>query len=216
MEYRRRNTGSLGAVRAVFGGLVVLALGSPAFAGVADTPLPVLTAGKTTKYMFTVPGVMKTGHVETEFSCTSLEPTATFKFAVEVFGPTGGPPLNDVATGNGVATLAPGGTQTVATANTDGLHEDVVITFGTGAGARPTNGSARIVSESSKITCTAFATDKRGQHRCLSTATTAAMVGQDCVLDSDCGAGSPAGTCKPVPDSMLHLTVIKGKVQFGE
>lgn len=216
MDHRNYSGRSIAAtVRAIVSGLVVLALGSPAFAGLADSPLPILTpGGATAKYMYTVPGVMKTGHVETEFTCTSIDKSVTFKFAVEVFGPAGGLPLNDVTTGNGVATLAPGATQTIATANTDGLHEDVLIDFGTGP--RPTNGSARIVSESTHIVCTAFAVDKRGQHRCLSTATDPTKVGQDCLTDADCGSGSPLGACKAVPDSMLHLSILKGKTQHGE
>src|SRR5262249_34028254 len=147
--------------------LVALGLSSPSWAGVADSPLPSLNPPLVARKVFIVPGVIKSGHVETEFTCTSLEAAKTFSFAVEVFGPNGGAPLNDATTGNGVATLIPGATRTVATGTSDGLHEDVIITFGA---TRPDNGSARIVSESLNITCTAFAVDKRGQKRCLSIA----------------------------------------------
>ncbi len=180
----------------------------PSFAGVADSPLPVLTpGGPAALRVFTVPAVMRVGNLETEFTCTSLT-TTSFKFAVEVFGPTGGPPLNDVTTGNGTATLTSGATQTIATGSTTGLHEDVFIT---GLGTIVRNGSARIVSESKAITCTAYVADKFGTMRCGGASTNP---GASCTSDANCTNGG-TGSCRATPDSLLELKLISKK-QRGE
>ncbi len=47
---------------------------APAFAGIADSPLPVLVAGKTTYHLYSVPGVMDDLYfLGTFFSCTSTD-----------------------------------------------------------------------------------------------------------------------------------------------
>ena len=150
---------------------LMLAWAPRSFGGVADSPLPALTSGGGSVHVFTVPGVMKVGNLETEFSCTSLT-TTPIKFGVEIFPPAGGAPLNDVsfATGNGAATLAPGATWTITTGTTMGLHEDSSIS---GLGTSVKNGSARIVAELKAITCTAFVADKYGTKRCGGTSTNA-------------------------------------------
>src|SRR5262245_41241834 len=104
---------------------LTVAWASGSFAGVVDSPLPELSAGRGSINVFTIPGVMKVGNLETEFSCTSLA-TVPMKFGVEIFPPEGGPPLNDVSfvSSNGAATLAPGATWTITTGSTTGLHED--------------------------------------------------------------------------------------------
>jgi hypothetical protein len=193
----------------VLGVVVALAADAPARAGIVDSPLPVLTAGVPVKLVFAVPGVMKFKEMNTEFSCTSLEPSNTFNFAVEVFGPTGGPPLNDVTTpNNGATPLGPGETRTIATGNTAGLHEDQAISS---LGAiEVANGSARIVSESPRITCTAYVADRHGT--CTAPASSS-FLGKACGTDADCGGTT--GSCRPTPDSMMSLKVIKGKVQKG-
>ncbi len=202
------------AVRVALGGLAVLGLTSASLAGVVDSPPPTLTlGGSPAKVAFIVPGVVRHANLRTEFMCTSLEATNPFKFAVEVFPSTGGPPVNNAnaPTSNGTLTLKAGETRTVATGGTAGLHEDTVVepvcVAGTNAGAFcdcvggvcsgglcascPAtggctngtactgtvdctvgggactstdigNGSARIVSDSPKITCSAFITDKLG------------------------------------------------------
>ncbi len=179
-----------------------------ALGGVADTPLPVLTSGGPTALSaFIVPGVMKVGNLDTEFTCTSLT-TTPFKFAVQVFASTGGAPLNDVTTGNGAATLAPGATGTISTGITAGLHQDVVIS---GLGTSVRNGSARIVSESKAIACTAYVADKFGTMRCGGASPNP---GAPCTTDADCTTGG-AGSCRTTPDSMLELKLITKK-QRGE
>jgi hypothetical protein len=132
--------------------------GRPVAAGVADSPLPNLKTGSTTRHVFTVPGVMKNNNLETEFICTSLESSATIRVGVEVFSAIGGSPLNNVndGVGDGSMDIGPGATASIGTGNTPAIHEDVVITLGAGT---VKNGSARILATSSRITCSAFVTD---------------------------------------------------------
>jgi hypothetical protein len=194
--------------------LLVLALAvaaaSRASAGVVDSPLPVLTAGVPVKHLFTVPGVVKFKEMNTEFSCTSLESTNTFKFAVQIFAKAGGAPLNDVTTANnGTLSLGPGETGTIATGNTTALHEDQAISAL--AGVDVANGSARIVSESPRMTCTAYIADRHGT--CTAPASSS-FLGKACGTDTDCGG--TVGSCRTTPDSMVSLKVIKSKTQKGD
>lgn len=142
---------------------LAFAFGSPSFAGVADSPLPTLTlSGSPARVVFLVPSVVKNNNLDTDFMCTSLETTITFKFGVEVFSENGGPPLNIVnaPTLDGVETLAPGESRTIGTRATVGVHEDQVIAALAGVSVK--NGSARIVSESTRIMCSALVLDKLG------------------------------------------------------
>ena len=65
-------------------------------AGIADTPLPVLQAGATTQFLYSVPGVIQGGNISTFFLCTSTD-TASQQVGVEVFPYPGGAPCNDAA-----------------------------------------------------------------------------------------------------------------------
>lgn len=121
-------------------------------AGIADSPLPVLTTGTTTFHLYSVPGVIGGGSLGTYFSCTSTD-TTTMQVGVELFGPAGGAPGNDaVATS---LSVAPGAT----------------VIFGTGAavgisissdllGGFISKGSARILATSKKVACTVFIADR--------------------------------------------------------
>lgn len=130
-------------------------------AGVVDSATPTLSVGGSpSRHVYTIPGVIKNNNLETVVVCTSLETINSFRFAVEVFASTGGAPLNTagVPTLNGADTLAPGETRAIGTDNTVGIHEDKVI-----AGLAPAslrNGSARVVSESTRIVCNAWAVDE--------------------------------------------------------
>ena len=85
---------------------VGLIAASQARAGIADSPLPVLSAGATTFHLYSVPGVIASGGLDTYFSCTSTD-TATMQVGVELFDAFGGAPANDaVATSLSVATGA--------------------------------------------------------------------------------------------------------------
>ena len=119
-------------------------------AGIADSPLPVLTVGATTFHLYSVPGVIAGGGLGTYFSCTSTD-TATMQVGVEVFGSAGGAPFNDAAATS--LSVAPGAT----------------VTFGTGAAAGISissnlggsfSSSARILATSRKLACTAFVADR--------------------------------------------------------
>ena len=80
----------------VFAAWAALLTAPQARAGIADSPLPVLTAGATTFHLYSVPGVIANGALETYFSCTSTD-TATMQVGVELFGEPGGAAINDAA-----------------------------------------------------------------------------------------------------------------------
>src|SRR5438552_17755735 len=92
-------------VTAVF--TVAVTIAAPAVAGIADSPLPVLSAGAATFHLYSVPGVVHSGGIDTFFSCTSTD-AATIQVGVEIFPSTGGPPGNDAAATS--VSVAPGAT----------------------------------------------------------------------------------------------------------
>jgi len=145
----------------VLGVTTVLALANSVLAasmvsaGVADSPVPSLN-GNSARHVFTIPGVIKNNHLETIVMCTSLD-RVSVTVALQVFASTGGAALNDVAAGEGVETLAPGETATIATGATVAIHEDDIIPL---AAASLRNGSARVISTSKKIGCVAFLIDE--------------------------------------------------------
>jgi hypothetical protein len=129
-----------------------------AIAGLIDSPLPVLAVGQTTVHMFSIPGVIKNNNLETVFICSSLS-SQPVTVAVEVFATGGGAPLNDanLPSLSGVEVLAPGTTKTITTGSTAAFHEDQTLAL---PAASLRNGSARIVSTSKSIACSAFITDQ--------------------------------------------------------
>ena len=148
----------------VVAGLVMVASALPAAAagnGPLNTPLDPFTDGALARYLWTVPGVIKKNGFVTEFMCTNLDAPGTMaNIGVEVFDNTG-TQLNNInvpppAGGcNGAMLGVPAGqTVTIANGATKQLHEDCII----GIGAFD-NGSARIVSTSSKIVCNALVAD---------------------------------------------------------
>ena len=119
-------------------------------AGIADSPLPVLLPGVTTIHLYSVPGVIAIGGLETFFSCTSTD-TATMQVGVELFAFAGGAPINDaVATSLNVA---PGGTVIFGTSAAVG------ISISSNLGSGFSKGSARILATSKKLACTVFLAD---------------------------------------------------------
>jgi hypothetical protein len=117
--------------------------------------------GKNLKHVFTVTGVTGYGDLHTAFFCTSLEKSKLITVAIEVWD-YNAVLLNDVTTGNGVHDLAAGETGTFET-NLDGddivgINDDVVIDLDTNAD----HGSARILSTSTKLACTAMVVEKVG------------------------------------------------------
>ena len=135
----------------VVAAVVSLALAAPeARAGIADSPLPVLSAGATTLHLYSVPGVIAGGGLDTFFSCTSTG-TAAMQVGVELFAGPGGAPINDAATTS--LSVAPGATVIFGTIPAVGIS--VSSSVGGGFG----NGSARVLATSNKLACTAFLAD---------------------------------------------------------
>jgi hypothetical protein len=136
-----------------FVGLALSLTCAPAFAGIADSPLPVLQAGVNTLHLYSVPGVVNDGgaNLGTYFSCTSTS-TSTISVAVEMFGAAGGSPLNDAATQ--VLTVVAGGTVTFGTSPAAAIFVDEVVSPGI-----LHRGSARVLATSKSLICTAFIAD---------------------------------------------------------
>jgi hypothetical protein len=118
--------------------------------GIADTPLPVLEAGQTTLHLYSVTGFIDSGGVGTFVSCTSTD-TAPMRVGVEVFNSLGGVSNDPVAQS---LVIAPGGTLTFGS-SAAGISIDSLLATGP-----ISKGSARILSTSKKLICTAWAADK--------------------------------------------------------
>jgi len=121
-------------------------------AGIADSPLPVLSAGATTLHLYSVPGVISYVGLATYFACTSTD-TAAMQVGVEVFDDPGGAPINDAAATS--LSVGPGATVTFGTSAAAGIS--VSSNLGTGNLIR--KGSARILATSKNLACTAFVAD---------------------------------------------------------
>ena len=134
---------------------VVLGLVGSAAAGVRDSPLPTFPIGTKAKHVFSVPGVMSSGNLETSFQCTSLEKTKPIQWGVEMFLHNGTNPENDISLGQGIRTTTPGHSDTLSTASTDAFIEGVIQGVISDGSAR----SARIVATSTKLMCTAVVVD---------------------------------------------------------
>jgi len=149
-------------VRNLSGALLSAAItvaATSAIAGPGDSPVPSISATASTRVLFTVPGVIKNNGLETAIMCTSLDTIAT-TVAFEVFSPAGGGPLNDVSSGvaNGTLALPAGGSVTISTGTSVGLHEDLAIT----GLSNVKNGSARILGTSTRVLCTGLVVEKLG------------------------------------------------------
>jgi hypothetical protein len=120
-------------------------------AGIADSPLPVLSVGVGTLHLYSVPGVIASGFLGTFLSCTSTD-TATMQVGVELFAGPGGAPDNDaVATS---LSVGPGATVIFGTSSAVG------ISISSNLGAFFSKGSARILATANKLACTAFVADR--------------------------------------------------------
>src|SRR5438128_5344250 len=133
-------------------GLVAVALLAArlAQAGIADSPLPVLSAGATTLHLYSVPGAIASGFLGTFFSCTSTD-TATMQVGVELFGPAGGAPDNDaVATS---LSVAPGATVIFGTSAAVG------ISVGSSLGRSDARRAGKVLATPKKLACSASVAD---------------------------------------------------------
>ncbi len=137
----------------------MLAIGvtpSAALAGIANSPLPQFADGKASLAVLAVPGVVKRDRLQTEFQCTALD-SAPVDIGVEVFGPDG-TLKNDVHAGNGaLLNVAPAQTVTIGTSGTAAYLESAVISL-----PSVSQGSARIVASSERVTCNALVLDDTG------------------------------------------------------
>lgn len=133
--------------------LVVAAAASTAVAGIADSPLPRFSNGKTSVPVFFVTGVVKRGPLQTDFLCTSFA-AAPVDIGVEIFD-ADGTRLNDVNTGAGaVLDVAPGQTVTIATSGTRAFLETTVVPL-----VKVSQGSARVVASAPDVRCNAVIVD---------------------------------------------------------
>lgn len=126
---------------------VFVMVAASARAGIVDSPIP----APFTQHVFSVPGVISGGGLETFFSCTNLD-VAAATVGVEVFGFAGGAAFNDpVATS---LAIAPGGTQIFGCGGAAG------ISVNSNLGCGPlSKGSARVLATSKKLLCTAWVAD---------------------------------------------------------
>ncbi len=182
---------------ALCGASLLLGRGAALAAGSGPliTPLSAFTDGQTGKIVWIVPGVVKKSHMSTDFLCTNLA-TVPIDIGVEAFD-LDGTQLNKLdgsisITGStcptgAVLAVPPGSTVTIGLTGTAQLHEDCKIEVTAIA-----QGSARIVSTSSKIGCDAIALDDK-------------HVVTDPALCS---------TCQPPP--LTSLKLIKPKKQLGD
>ena len=131
--------------------LIGSVVGTTALAGIADSPLPVLTAGATTFHLYSVPGVINGGGLATFFSCTSTD-MATMQVGVETFGLAGGAPSNDAAATS--LSVVSGGTVIFGTGAAAGISVSSQLAAGP-----LSKGSARILATSKKLACTAYSAD---------------------------------------------------------
>ena len=125
---------------------------APAFAGIVDSPLPVLDPAAKTIHLYSVPGVVSDlgTTLGTFFSCTSTA-SSPVTVGVEVFPSAGGPAMNNASTTSLVA--APGSTVTFATVNP---ASGVDSNLGTPTFVSVKWGSARILATSKSLVCTAW------------------------------------------------------------
>jgi len=122
-------------------------------AGIADSPVPILQ-GQKAAHLFSVSGVVTAGGLGTYFSCTSVSPT-TVVVSVELFSDGGEGPCNDASA---VAlSVAPGATVMFATQNVNSAFSSVQLLTPTPVFIG--HGSARILSTSKGLVCTAFLAD---------------------------------------------------------
>jgi hypothetical protein len=142
----------------IAGAIALLAAPAIVSAGVIDSPVPDL-AGDPARVAYYVNGVTKNNGLETVFMCTSLDSSGSYEVGVEIFSELGGPPSNNAGGGDGVQTVAAGGSVTIGTGNTVGFHEDEVILS---VPANIRGGSARIISTSRRLMCNALVVEELG------------------------------------------------------
>ena len=116
-----------------------------------DSPPPALQ-GQASFHLWSVPGVMGIGVLETFFPCTNTT-GAPIRVGIEVFGPAGGAAANDPSATS--LNVAAGATVLFGGGAAAGLSVDGTLGFGI-----ISKGSARILATAKKgIICSAFLAD---------------------------------------------------------
>ena len=123
--------------------LISLATG-PAWAGVTDSPLPMLD-GEQSKHLFTIPGTVTSAVIATAVTCTSLEKVKDIKWSVEFFDSVG-------TLVGAVLTFPPGPGQTATLSSAGTTLGDVDV----GVPDSNARGSARVVATGNKLACSAL------------------------------------------------------------
>jgi hypothetical protein len=120
----------------------------PAFAGLADTPLPTF-GGQKLFHLFSVPGVVKTSKLDTVVCCSAVSKKAPFTIGFEVFDTVG-----DRVAGPGFLGGGEGGSGCFAT----GLIVSTPVNY---LNSVPTmvGGSMRITSTIKEVICSVFIVD---------------------------------------------------------
>jgi hypothetical protein len=142
--------------------ITLMLIASVSHAGVSNSPLPRFSDSSQSKWIYTVTGVTANRgnagpQLETAIICTNLETSRAVHIGVEFFGRNGGNPLNNISAANGeILNVPAGATRTFGTQNSTSFQEDEVDFIGDVA---INQGSARIVSTSAKLLCTAFLID---------------------------------------------------------
>ena len=159
MNQRGYSSGGKRGLRA-WATAAALAVGSPALGGVIDSPVPNLN-GEAASAVFYVTGVQATvgeavdgdgvKNLDTVFTCTSLESAASLTVGVQVFTYTG----VEVTVQPAAQTLKPGQTAAISTHRVAGLLSSDILDLG---GKTVPGGSARIISTSKKVMCSAILT----------------------------------------------------------
>lgn len=126
----------------------------PSNAGIGDKDLP-LILGQKVKLLYTVTGVRDSATMATSFHCTSTEKAGgnSIVVGIEIFN-YDGVLANDVTLGDGEVTASPGRTVTLSTSNTAVFAEDNTINA-----TNIDQGSARIMSDSKNLVCSAMIVD---------------------------------------------------------
>jgi hypothetical protein len=137
---------------ALISALAIALLAGNAHAGSFYDPPPPLM-GQPSYHLYSVPGVIESGWVNTFFACTNTT-GASIRVGIEVFGYPGGAAVNDPSALS--LDIAPGGMRLFGTTGTTNWVV-VDIDLATGGMSR---GSARILAtKRSGIICTAFLAD---------------------------------------------------------
>jgi hypothetical protein len=132
----------------------LLALAPATHAGIVDSPVPLLQGAKAA-HVYSVAGVVTAGGLGTFFSCTSAA-TAAIRVSVELFDETGTDAINDASAVS--LSVEPGASVTFTTQNTPSSAFPSAQLL-TAAPVLLPVGSARILSTSKSVLCTAFLAD---------------------------------------------------------